>query len=85
MATGRLSEIPDGLSIFIDANIFIYHFSGPTPLSPACSAFLRRIEDGVIRGLLAAMERSGVTALASNDPDFQTVGTITLYRPTPGE
>lgn len=35
--------------------------------------------------LLAAMERSGVTSLASNDPDFQTVGTITLYRPTLGE
>ncbi len=50
MPTGQLSEISDGLSIFIDANIFIYHFSGPTPLSPACSAFLRRIEDGVIRG-----------------------------------
>lgn len=34
--------------------------------------------------LIAVMERSGVTALASNDPDFQTVETITLYRPTPG-
>ncbi|OGB91483.1 MAG: hypothetical protein A3G35_08015 [candidate division NC10 bacterium RIFCSPLOWO2_12_FULL_66_18] len=171
MPTGQLSEIPDGLSVFIDANIFIYHFSGPTPLSPACSAFLRRIEDGVIRGLtstvvlvevlhrlmileavgalqlpprdalrylkehpqegkrllvhqasvskiqamgvevvivgledilrsneikrqhglltndavlLAVMERSGVAALASNDPDFQAVETITLYRPAPG-
>ncbi len=172
MPTSQLAEIPDGLSVFIDANIFIYHFSGPTTLSPACSTFLRRIEDGVIRGLtstvvlvetlhrlmileaagtfqlpprdalrylkehpqqakgllvhqasiakiremgvevvvigpedilqsntikqqhglltndavlLAAMERSGVTALASNDPDFETVGTITLYRPTPSE
>ena len=33
--------------------------------------------------VVAAMQRSEVTALASNDPDFQTVGTITLYRPIP--
>lgn len=31
--------------------------------------------------VVAAMQRSGVAALASNDPDFQTVETITLYRP----
>jgi predicted nucleic acid-binding protein len=172
MVTGRLSEVPNGLSVFVDANIFIYHFSGPTPLSPACSAFLGRIEGGAIRGLtstivlvevlhrlmileaagvfqlpprdalrhlkehpqeakkllahqtsvskiremgvevvlvgvedilrsneikqqhglltndailVAVMERLGASALASNDPDFQTVGTITLYRPTLGE
>jgi predicted nucleic acid-binding protein len=35
--------------------------------------------------LVAVMERLGASALASNDPDFQTVGTITLYRPTLGE
>lgn len=55
MATEQLSEIPDGLSVFIDANIFIYHFSGPTPLSSSCSAFLGRIEDGVIRGLTSTI------------------------------
>ncbi len=170
MATGSLSEIPDGASAFIDANIFIYHFSGPTALSPACSAFLERAEHGTLQGftstivlievlhrlmileavgafqiaprdatrylkehphqakalaahqaatqkiqqmgvqlvivgvediersheikrqhglltndalVLTVMERSGVTALASNDPDFQLVDTITLYRPMP--
>ncbi len=148
MATRHLSEIPDGASVFIDANIFIYHFSGPTNLSPACSDFLRRIEAGAIGGLtstvvlietlhrlmvleaagsfrlpprdalrylkehpqhaktllvhqasvqkvrqmnvevvdallLAVMDRSGVTTLASNDLDFEMVEAITLYRPTP--
>ena len=165
-----LSDIPHSSSVFVDANIFIYHFAGPTALSPACSAFLGRIEDGAIRGItstvvlievlhrlmileaagtfrlpprdavrhlkehpheaktlvahqrtipkirqmgvevvavgmedieqshkikrgyglltndalvVAAMQRSGVAALASNDPDFQTVRTITLYRPIP--
>jgi predicted nucleic acid-binding protein len=41
-----LSEIPSDARVFIDANIFVYHFSGPTELTPACSAFLRRIEEG---------------------------------------
>jgi predicted nucleic acid-binding protein len=45
-----LSEIPSTTEIFIDANIFVYHFSGPTELTPACSAFLRRIEDGDLSG-----------------------------------
>jgi predicted nucleic acid-binding protein len=28
----------------------VYHFSGPTELTPACSAFLRRIEDHALQG-----------------------------------
>lgn len=34
-----LTELPDGDSVFIDANIFIYHFGGR---SPECKAFLER-------------------------------------------
>lgn len=170
MAPASLAEIPDGAAVFIDANVFIYHFSGPSPLSPACSAFLQRVEDGVLRGvtstvvlievlhrlmileavgalrlhpreatrylkehpehvkslhahhraperihqmgvevvsvgleeiersqqakaryglltndalLVTSMERGGLTALASNDPDFDRVEGITLYRPAP--
>lgn len=41
-----LSQIPSDIRIFVDANIFVYHFSGPTELTPTCSAFLRRIEEG---------------------------------------
>lgn len=47
------SEIPSTTEIFIDGNIFVYHFSGfsgPTALTPACSAFLRRIENGDLTG-----------------------------------
>lgn len=40
-----LWQIPSATEIFVDANIFVYHFSGPTDLTPACSGFLRRIED----------------------------------------
>ena len=55
MASSSLAEIPDGTSVFIDANVFIYHFSGPTPLSTACSAFLQRVEDGLLRGLTSTV------------------------------
>jgi len=33
--------------------------------------------------LVATMQHAGVTALASNDPDFGRVEGITLYRPAP--
>ena len=32
---------------------------------------------------VALMQRCGFTALASNDPDFESVPTLALYRPTP--
>lgn len=170
MPPASLLEVPDGTAVFIDANIFIYHLSGPSPLSPACSTFLERVETGLLRGLtssvvvievlhrlmileavtafgvqartatrylkehpehvrslrrhqeaparirdmgielapvgleeiershevkrryglltndalvVAAMQASDVTALASNDPDFARVEGITLYRPAP--
>lgn len=55
MTSGCLSEIQDGTSVFIDANVFIYHSSGPTVLSPACSAFLERIENGALRGVTSTI------------------------------
>ena len=36
-----LSDLPDGASVFLDANIFIYHFSG---VSPQYRALLERSE-----------------------------------------
>ncbi|MFH1625481.1 MAG: hypothetical protein ABID54_10065 [Pseudomonadota bacterium] len=46
-----LSDLEDGSSIFIDANIFIYHFSKESKLNPASSDFLERVESGRIRGV----------------------------------
>jgi predicted nucleic acid-binding protein len=37
----KLEDLPDGTTIFVDANILIYHFSG---LSLECQAFLQRCE-----------------------------------------
>ncbi len=42
-----LTEIAAGSSVFIDANIFIYHFAGQ---SEDCSSFLARVESGELRG-----------------------------------
>lgn len=38
-----LAEIPAGSSVFVDANVFVYHFVGQ---SEDCSSFLARAEHG---------------------------------------
>jgi len=44
----RLRQIEPGAKVFIDANIFIYHFTG---VSDECSDFLNRCEQGDIVGI----------------------------------
>jgi len=46
-----LSDIEVGTSIFIDANIFIYHFSKESRFNHACSNFLEYIETESINGV----------------------------------
>jgi len=45
-----LALLPSGTRIFIDANIFIYHFT-QVPLTAACTAFLQRVEAGDLHGI----------------------------------
>ncbi len=45
-----LSDLEKGTSIFIDANIFIYHFSKESRFNQACSSFLEYIEAGSMSG-----------------------------------
>lgn len=45
-----LQELPAGQTVFIDANIFIYHFTG---ISQECSSFLERCERGELWGVTA--------------------------------
>ena len=47
----RLDEIAPGAACFVDANIFIYHFTGA---SEECSDFLNRCEEGAVQGLTSA-------------------------------
>ncbi len=44
-----LTEIRSGSSVFIDANIFIYHFAGR---SEECASFLERVESTELRGFV---------------------------------
>jgi len=46
----RLQDIADGTRVFVDSNIFIYHFSNIERFSDSCLSFLQKIEDGKISG-----------------------------------
>jgi predicted nucleic acid-binding protein len=43
------ADIPAGASVFIDANIFIYHFARDPALASACTALLLRVARQEIR------------------------------------
>ena len=43
-----LDRLQAGTPIFLDANIFIYHFTG---VSPQCTALLTRCEGGQVHGI----------------------------------
>jgi len=47
----KLEEVPSGAQVFVDANIFIYHF---THLSSECRAFLARCESGEVQAFTGA-------------------------------
>jgi predicted nucleic acid-binding protein len=47
-----LAEIPEASSVFIDANVFVYHFVGA---SVQCSTLLGRCETGEVRGMTSAL------------------------------
>ena len=44
----KLDALPGGSPVFIDANIFIYHFTGT---SPSCHQFLIRCSSGELHGI----------------------------------
>ena len=48
-------DAPDHSEVFIDANIFIYHFSGPTEYTDSCTQFLQRIEEARLSGLTSVL------------------------------
>ena len=42
----RLTDVREGETVFVDANIFIYTFAPDPTLGPPCQDFLERIENG---------------------------------------
>lgn len=53
-----MNDLPSGSKVYIDANIFIYHFTGH---SDATSAFLHRCETGDLYGVTGAVVTLEVT------------------------
>lgn len=47
MGSWNLAEVEPGTTVFVDASVFLYHFSGA---SADCSRFLERCETGELRG-----------------------------------
>ena len=46
-------NIPNGELVFIDANIFYYHFVSVPPLTVECKTFLQRVEQVDVTGVTA--------------------------------
>ncbi len=46
-----LHEIEEGQRVFIDANIFVYHFSQGSRFNKSCTDFLLRVEKAGIHGI----------------------------------
>jgi predicted nucleic acid-binding protein len=54
------ADIPAGVDLFIDANIFVYYFSPDPALGPLCEKLLERVENGEIQGLTSASVLSDI-------------------------
>ncbi len=72
-STKDLAKLPTGTRVFIDANIFIYHFTH-TPLTTACTSFLQRVETGDLHGVTSAVVLAEVAHRLMILEAIQTVG-----------
>ena len=70
-----LSEIPAGASVFLDATIFLYHFTGA---SPACRNLLSQCEAGQLRAL------TSIVAVAEVTHRLMTIEAVARGLVTPG-
>lgn len=52
--TRSLAALAQGMRVFIDANIFVYHVSADSRLNQSCADFLRRVEQGLLAGITSA-------------------------------
>ena len=50
-----LTDIPDGVTCYLDATIFYYHLVDTPMLSDDCSDLLKRIELGHVRGVISSV------------------------------
>jgi predicted nucleic acid-binding protein len=90
----RLDDLRPATAVFIDANIFIYHFTGASAdmrisvrgLSDEILTASQRVrhEHGLLVGdslLLATMRAEGIRTLASRDGDMRRITQIEVASP----
>jgi predicted nucleic acid-binding protein len=82
-------NIPTGETVFIDANIFYYHFVSLPGLSIACKHFLHQIEQGEITGgtatvVLAEAQHKVMLAEAVQKYGLSPQGLVRRLTQTPG-
>src|SRR5487761_964612 len=51
----HFSSIPNGKTVYVDANVFHFYLRGPEDLKKACSSFLQRIEKNEIRAVTSSL------------------------------
>ena len=51
----NLAQFDQPEPIFLDANIFVYHFHHDSPYHPTCTAFLRRVALGELSGVISTL------------------------------
>src|SRR5262245_37547640 len=66
-------QLPDGNSVFLDANTLIYHFSAHPKYGAACTRLVERIENGLLQGSTSAH------ALGDVVHRLMTVEAMTLF------
>ena len=50
----NLTKQPRGISVFVDANVLVYHFAQMPPLTEVCKAFFERVSRLEIRAFTSA-------------------------------
>jgi predicted nucleic acid-binding protein len=55
-----LTDLLDGESVFLDANILVYHFAPHPLLGPACNDLIRRVENQALLGYTSTAVLSDV-------------------------
>ena len=79
-----LSDLDDNSTTFIDANIFIYHFSRKSKFNPDCTNFLERVEKKKITGVTSipvvqeVLHRMMIAEASTILPDIKA-GSIVKY------
>jgi predicted nucleic acid-binding protein len=70
----RLTEVSNGETVLVDANIFIYAFAPDPTLGPPCQEFLERIDNGDLRGVVSSHILSNVSHRLMSLEACQTFG-----------